>query len=311
MVFTKLKRAIGNILTRWLSKEARQSSTPFCDYERLCHEIRPGDVILVEGRSRVSQVIKQITQSPWTHSALYIGRLYDIRDEDMRQLVKRTTTVGPNDQLILEADMSSGTIVRPIDAYQHDHMRICRARGLSPADTEQVINHALGQLGTDYHVRQILDLARFFFPWGILPRRWRSSLFEHNSGEPTRTVCSTLLAEAFASVRFPILPFVERQADGSRKLIRRNAKLFTPKDFDYSPYFDIIKYPFLHTDDTAMYRRLPWGDDELQHNDDRVYEQTGEHPSHSAAAEDPSLFDTERVLNIHEQGDDAEDDDID
>jgi hypothetical protein len=41
-------------------------------------------------------------------------------------------------------------------------------------------------------------------------------------------------------------------------LFRRNTKLITPSDFDYSPYFDVIKYPMLGLDDLAVYRKLPW-----------------------------------------------------
>lgn len=298
----RTKQAIANRLSSWLSKQVAPVNTPFCDFERLCYEIRPGDVILVEGRSRVGQVIKLVTQSPWTHSALYIGRLYDIRDPELRRLVNRHYEGEPDDQLIVEADMQHGTIVRAIDVYRQDHLRICRARGLAPADSNQVIGAALEQLGGKYHTRQILDLARFFFPWTILPRRWRSSLFEHNAGGPTRTVCSTLLADAFASVHFPILPFVEKQSDGSIKIIRRNTKLFTPKDFDYSPYFDIIKYPFLSTDETAAYRNLPWSEHDMQHNDDRVY--LTDIDTLKAQVDDESIFDSDRVLDIHESKDD-------
>jgi hypothetical protein len=103
----------------------------------------------------------------------------------------------------------------------------------------------INRLGAAYEVRQLLDLARFFLPWGIMPRRWRSSLFQHNAGSPTRTVCSCLLGEAFSSVDFPVLTFIDRRDDGTLRFFKRNPKLFTPKDFDYSPYFDIIKYPFL------------------------------------------------------------------
>jgi len=35
----------------------------------------------------------------------------------------------------------------------------------------------------------------------------------------------------------------------------------TPKDFDYSPYFEIIKHPYLGLDDVAAYRALPWNEE--------------------------------------------------
>ena len=54
-----------------------------------------------------------------------------------------------------------------------------------------------------------------------------------------------MIAEAFATVQFPILPLVQRDEGDHMQLFRRNPKLCTPSDFDYSPYFEIIKYPFL------------------------------------------------------------------
>lgn len=253
----------------WLTKEGPPPHSPFCDFKRLSYELRPGDVILVEGRSRVSNVIKQITQSPWTHSALYIGRIYDIRDPQLQQRVRMAYQGDLNEQLLVEALLGQGTIIVPMSKYRKDHVRICRPTGLMPEDAQEVVSHTIDHLGLDYDVRHLLDLARFFFPWTILPRRWRSSLFEHNAGAPTRTVCSSLLASAFNSVDFPILPFIDRDDDGSVRFFKRNPRLFTPKDFDYSPYFDIIKYPYLGLDELSVYRRLPWSEEEILYNDDR------------------------------------------
>ncbi len=252
----------------WLTKEGPPPQLPFCDFKRLSYELRPGDVLLVEGRSRVSNVIKQITQTSWTHSALFIGRIYDIRDPLLQQRVRMAYQGDLNEQLLVEALLGQGTIIVPVSKYRRDHVRICRPTGLEPEDAQQVVAHAIHHLGTEYDMRHLLDLARFFFPWTILPRRWRSSLFEHNAGIPTRTVCSSLIASAFNSVNFPILPFINRDDDGSVRFFKRNPRLFTPKDFDYSPYFDIIKYPFLGLDELSVYRRLPWSDEEVLYNDD-------------------------------------------
>ncbi|MES9831208.1 MAG: YiiX/YebB-like N1pC/P60 family cysteine hydrolase [Candidatus Thiodiazotropha sp. LLP2] len=252
----------------WLTKEGPPSSSPLCDFNRLTYELRPGDVLLVEGRSRVSNVIKTITQSTWTHSALYIGRIYDIRDPQQQQKVRMAYKGDLSEQLMVEALLGEGTIIAPVSKYRKDHLRICRPAGLEPEDAHTVVAHAIQHIGIDYDVRHLLDLARFFFPWTFLPRRWRSSLFEHNAGMPTRTVCSSLLASAFNSVNFPILPFIDRDDDGSLRFFKRNPRLFTPKDFDYSPYFDIIKYPFLGLNDLGVYRRLPWCDEDILYNDD-------------------------------------------
>lgn len=253
---------------RWLTYEHEPTGLPQCDFDRLSFEIRPCDVLLVEGRSRISEVIKTITQSQWTHSALYIGRLHDIEDETTREHVGWLYDGDPGDQLIIEPLLGKGTVVRPLKDYARDHVRICRPAGLSRQDAERVVKFAVKHLGRDYDVRQMLDLARFLFPYAILPRRWRSSLFEYNTGTSTRTVCSTMIASAFSAVQFPILPVAHRGVDGGIKLYKRNPRLYVPRDFDTSPYFEIIKYPLLGLDDLAVYRQLPWDTEGVVCNDD-------------------------------------------
>jgi hypothetical protein len=199
---------------------------------------------------------------------MYIGRMQDIDDPAVRRLLEQHYQGSAQDQLVIEALLGQGTIVDKLEKYRHDHTRICRPKRITREDCGRVISYASKHLGCDYDVRQLLDLARFMFPYGILPRRWRSSLFEHNAGGPTRTVCSSLLAAAFASVHFPIIPVVQRTEQGELKLCKRNFRLYTPRDFDYSPYFNIIKYPYLGLDDIAIYRRLPWDQEGLVCNDE-------------------------------------------
>jgi hypothetical protein len=259
---------LWNKVVSWLVVEHPPVGMPLFDFEHMRGEIRPGDVLLVEGCSRVSRIIKGVTQSAWTHSALYIGRLHDIEDPRLRERLKRFHDGDPAEQLVVEGLMDQGTIISPLSKYQILHTRICRPRGLSHHDAQRVIGYAIEQLGAGYNVRQLIDLARFLFPYDVVPRRWRSSLFEHNAGDPTRNVCSSMLAAAFAAVHFPILPVVHRQDDGSLRLYKRNFKLYTPRDFDYSPYFDIIKYPLLDCDDVTFYRRLPWDEQGVICNDE-------------------------------------------
>lgn len=258
---------IWDSIVQWLTREKQLSQTPISDFERLRYELRPGDVLLVEGRSRVSEIIKVITQSRWTHSMLYVGRLHDIDDPDLRKHIQKYYPGNVDNQMIIESLLGKGTIVDSLARYKGEHLRICRPRGLTRKDAQQVIGYAISQLGSDYNVRQLLDLARFTFPYGILPRRWRSSLFEHNAGRPTKTVCSTMMAEAFARVHFPIRPVLHQDEKGNLRLYRRNSSLITPPDFDYSPYFDVIKYPMLDFDELAVYRKLPWDKTGVHCND--------------------------------------------
>lgn len=258
MIYKRLKKRVWDTATEWLTHEPEDPSTHLSDYERMRHEIRPADVVLVEGRSRVSEIIKTITLSSWSHAALYIGRLHDIEDRDLRDYIQYLYDADPGEPLMIEAMLGEGTFIAPLSKYEDFHVRICRPKGLSHADAEKVVRYCVGCVTLGYDIRQLLDLARFMFPYGLLPRRWRSSLFEHNSGLPTQTVCSTMIAQAFHEVNFPVLPLLISHGRAEMSLKERNTKLFTPRDFDYSPYFEIVKYPLFSIDELTTYRKLPW-----------------------------------------------------
>ena len=294
-------------LTKLLMYQYPRAQAPLCDFERIRHELKPCDVLLIEGRSRVSQVIKQITQSPWSHAVLYLGRLHDIADARMRETLSEAIDCDPDEQLIIESELGYGTVVRPLSSYQGEHMRLCRPNGLSYADSQQVIHYAVSRLGMDYDVRQILDLARFFLPYSVLPRRWRSSLFQYSPGEATRTVCSSMIAEAFSFIRFPILPLVKISNKHGVQLFQRNPKLCTPKDFDMSPYFLIIKYPFLDYSLHADYKLLPWhGDTSLEGNEAELYVSPGKlaeikQMRHDAVSNVSTVTDLDEVRNSQQK----------
>ena len=263
-------KLINNTFLNWLEKERKPPKFPICDFERIRYEVRPGDVLLIEGRSKISEVIKVITQSSWSHSILYIGRLHDIEDPKYRKMAQEHFFGSPETQLVIEGILGKGTVVTPLNHYNSDHIRICRPAGLSPIDAQKVINYTIEKLGTNYDIRQIFDLARFLFPWAILPRKWRSRLFNANPGDATKTVCSTIIAEAFTAVNFPILPHIKHNEDKEIEFIKRNPKLFTPRDFDYSPYFEIIKYPFLSAEEQPAYKNLPWKEGIISHDNENL-----------------------------------------
>src|SRR5271169_3719255 len=64
----------GKLIAGYLQKEV-PGYEPFTpsDPEHLRGVIEPGDVLLVEGNSRISGIIKYLTQSTWSHAALYVG----------------------------------------------------------------------------------------------------------------------------------------------------------------------------------------------------------------------------------------------
>lgn len=258
-----LRSYIASNMTAWLNKETPPPSFPMEDFEQLSFEVRPGDILLVKGRTRVSEVIKSITQSSWSHATIYIGRLPDIEDPMLRELVLQHYH-GPDDkQLIIEGLLGIGTVVSDLDSYAKDHLRICRPSKLSRADAQRIVAFLIAHLGDEYDLRQLLDLARFLFPWAILPRRWRSTLFSRNVGDSTKAVCSSIIAEAFHRVKYPVLPVFDHDSKMNVRLVKRNPRLFTPADFDISPYFDIIKNPFYGETGRGSYRDLPWAGDHI------------------------------------------------
>jgi hypothetical protein len=80
------------------------------------------------------------------------------------------------------------------------------------------------------------------------------------SGDPTRLICSALIADAFSAVRYPILPKIKltesRQAR-EEILEIRHSSLYCPRDFDISPYFNVVKPTIAKGFD---YKALHWAD---------------------------------------------------
>src|SRR5689334_3291258 len=85
-----LRRAISGWFVRILT-EPRKRYRHFVDTlpSTLKTTVRPGDVILVDGDQRISQAIKLLTTSSWSHSVLYIGDALLRRDPATRAEMHR------------------------------------------------------------------------------------------------------------------------------------------------------------------------------------------------------------------------------
>jgi hypothetical protein len=219
------------------------------DFATLCQTLQVGDVLLVEGRERISGAIKYLTQSTWSHAALYVGEM------------ARQEAEGEPHRLV-EVDLREGCISVPLSKYSSYNTRICRPKGLSDTDRHAVAQYMLDNIGLTYDLRNIFDLFRYFFPTPPVPVRWRRKMLSIGSGDPTRAICSSLIARAFQSVRYPILPNVTEVDDiAGNEFIRRELyhirhhSLFAPLDFDLSPWFEIVK-PGL--DETFDRTELNW-----------------------------------------------------
>jgi hypothetical protein len=152
---------IGQRLARYLDRPAAgyEPFTP-SDPEALRAALKPGDVLLVEGDNHISGVIKYLTQSTWSHAALYVGPIGERTSEDGEPLV------------LVEVVLGQGVVGAPLSKYQKYHTRICRPIGLTDDDCARVCTYAAERIGFDYDVKNIFDLMRYLFPLPV-PQRWR------------------------------------------------------------------------------------------------------------------------------------------
>jgi len=239
---------VGRFLARYLEKPA-QGYEPFTpsDADALRATLKPGDVLLVEGNNHISGVIKYLTQSTWSHAALYVGPIGDRVTEDGEPLV------------LVEANIGQGVMAAPLSKYLRCHTRICRPTKLTSEDCARVCAYAAERIGFDYDLKNIIDLMRYLFPLPV-PQRWRRRLMALGSGHPTRIICSALIAQAFETVRYPILAKVARAASEAAWqdiLEIRHSSLYAPRDFDISPYFEVVKPTLVRGFD---YKTMAWAD---------------------------------------------------
>lgn len=210
---------------------------------------------MVAGGSKLSTAIKYLTQSTWSHAALYVGEVLEPAPGES----ERPT--------LIEVQLGRGCISVPLSKYDRYHTRIARPVGLTPSDRDTLIDFMISRLGTQYDMRNIVDLARYLLPTPPVPARWRRRMIALGSGQPTRSICSSLIAEAFGGIRYPILPRIERVQSPDQRMNRnsrreilhiRHHSLYAPADFDVSPYFEIVK-PTLAQG--FNYKGVTWADE--------------------------------------------------
>ncbi len=245
-------RFIGKALARYLATPRPGVQVGVAsDPRKLQQCLQPCDVLLVEGSTRIATAIKYLTQSTWSHAALYVGPQLGGEDEN------------GHPYLFVEADLIRGVCKRPLSHYLPYHTRICRARRLGDDDKGRILHEVSRQVGNQYDMKNVFDLARYLFPMPPVPQRWRRRLMALGSGDPTKAICSSLIAEAFQQVGYPVLPNVTLQpglAPDQRAAVHqvfhiRHHSLYAPRDFDVSPYFEIVK-PTL--DRGFDYRQIEW-----------------------------------------------------
>lgn len=250
----RLFEILGRAMVKRVTKhKAAQVSAMAPDMAALAATLQPGDVLLIEGGAKISSAIKYLTQSTWSHAAFYVGP----------QGAQGGEIAGEEAPSLVEVEVDTGCILSKLSKYAGYNVRICRAVGLVEEDRARLVGFMLSKIGLQYDLKNIVDLVRWLFPLPLVPQRWRRGMIALGSGDPTRAICSTLIAQAFDSIHYPILPTVQRLRDcgnANRQTLReimhiRHYSLYTPRDFDVSPYFDVVKPTIERGFD---YKRVVW-----------------------------------------------------
>lgn len=253
---------VGRLIARYLQRPAAgyEPFTPTGPAAlRAC--IKPGDILLIEGRNHISGIIKYLTQSTWSHAALCVG-----------PIAGRASPQGEPCDLV-ESNLDDGIVGVPLSRYYPYHTRICRPVGLSDEDRKAVCDYAVERIGLQYDLKNIIDLARYLVPLPV-PQRWRRRMIALGSGDPTRLICSALIAQAFSKVGYPILPEITRvESKSARQEIYRirDSSLYTPRDFDISPYFAVVK-PTIEIG--FDYKTIKWAADDATRIGNEAHGQT-------------------------------------
>src|SRR5258708_8006543 len=110
----------GRLIAAYLQRPAEgyEPLTP-SDPAALLATIKPGDILLIEGRTHIAGVIKYLTQSTWSHAALYVGPIEG-----------QETSSGEPCELV-ESNLQAGIISVPLSTYFPFHTRICPPVSLS------------------------------------------------------------------------------------------------------------------------------------------------------------------------------------
>ena len=251
-----LTGSIRNFILNKLEKPRRTyEHRVYNNMDKLYSAIKPGDVLLVEGQSEMSRIIKLLTNSHWSHAAIYIGDALVAPDRSLRHADPFQNSEHSKHMLI-EAFSGDGVIASPLKKYKDFNIRLCRPYGIKVEDLKRVIKQLIGNLGMRYDDQNIIAIALMTLQSAFRPGRKRTLRACLGNCNDYEVICSGMIAQAFQSVGYPIVPALRPHAEGDvyskenpygAGLIMRHYTQITPKDFDLSPNFEIIKFNVIGT----------------------------------------------------------------
>jgi hypothetical protein len=241
----------NRVFSRLEAPRKNYERTMINNMDSLYRVIRKGDVLLVEGDSQISRMIKLFTQSTWSHSALYVGDELLSQKGMHREIVLDRDGNDDAHHMIVEAFATTGVIASPLHKYQDFNIRVCRPFGILPKDLDAVVSEVIDNLGRQYDHRNIIDLALLLSPPLLNPFKKRTIQACLGSCIEFQVICSGMIAKAFQRVGYPIIPALgpipmdasnQKRNPYGASLIMRHYSQIMPKHFDISPNFQIIKF---------------------------------------------------------------------
>ena len=214
-VRARLLAALALFLTQPVK---RYSPATTADPESLSVVLRNGDVLLTEGNTRAAALIKRITRSTWSHVSMYVGPLEE----------------GPDPRCIVEADIAAGVRSIRLSELQGQNIRVLRPIGLNDAVRGRLAQWVVSQIGGEYDLKHAWALARRFLP--VAPKSSIAAAPNGIAQSATRFICSSLLANAFALVGYPILPIHTAVAAVSTA----DHRYVIPGDFERASVFEVV-----------------------------------------------------------------------
>ena len=193
----------SSLLARFLAQPVRQSrASPASDVQGLAGVLRPGDVLLTEGNTRAAALVRRITASAWSHVALYVGPLEE----------------GPDPCCVVEADIAAGVRAVPLSEFKGQRARILRPTALDEAERHRLAHWVLSRIGDPYDLGLAWALARWLLRLSSAPRTIMN--------DAKRFICSSLLAQAFLFIGYPVAA--------------AEARLLIPRDFETAAGFELV-----------------------------------------------------------------------
>ncbi len=232
---------LSNLLVSLLQKERKIYALPFeNNVEGIFQVIQPGDVVLVEGNTYMSEIIKILTRSTWSHCFLYIGD---------KEIIESDTASYENGKLV---KLKQPKVMKnPVEKYFSYNIRIKRPVQITQEDLDAVIKSAKDHVGREYDRKNILN---FIYKYMGLKKFDLSA----NIGESDKYICSGLVAKVFQEVNYPVLPSIALVRNKKTTVKRRNFTQFSPGDFDKasSQFWQTIQFQFVGK--TEFYKDIEW-----------------------------------------------------